>query len=587
MPQTNDDIAALFERMSKLLELTGANRFRVNAAAKAARSLKDYPSDLAEIAGDKKALTAIDGVGDGTADKVAEFVRTGAIAEHDELMEKVPAGLLEVLDLPGLGPKTVKLMWDEKGVTDIDGLKAIIADGSIAELPRMGKKSAEKIAAAIEFAEQNVGRTPVGPAMMLAESLVELMRGVPGVQRAAFAGSVRRGRDTIGDVDILVSTDDGEAAREAFLKAEGVTDVLAAGERKCSVRIKVRNRVMQADLRLVGDDHFGAALMYFTGSKEHNVALRERAIARGQTLNEYGLFPDDDPKAGPPQERGIRPVAARTEEEIYEALGLPWIAPELREDRGETKDDHELPALIELADVRAELHAHTTASDGVLSIEELAEHARVRGFHTIAVTDHSQAAAIANGLSPERLEAHIEAVREANERVEGIRVLAGSEVDILKDGDLDYDDELLAKLDIVVASPHTALDQRPEEATKRLLRAIEHPLVHIIGHPCGRIVGGRRGLEPDIPMLAQAAAQHGVALEINANPSRLDLRDQHVRIALDAGAYIAIDCDVHIPEGFDNLRYGVMTGRRGGLTAESCVNAWDADRLWAWLASKR
>ena len=342
---------------------------------------------------------------------------------------------------------------------------------------------------------------------------------------------------------------------------------------------------VQVDLRVIDDERWGASLAYFTGSKEHNVALRQRALDRGLTLNEYGLFPeDDDPK--PPHQRGVQPVAAKTEAELYAKLDLPYIPPELREDRGEI-GLKETPRLIEIADIKAELHAHTTASDGVMTIVELAREAQRRGFHTIAVTDHSPTAGLAGGLKPRRLLEHIEAVHAARDEVKGITILAGSEVDILANGKLDYADDLLAKLDIVVASPHIALTQSPEDATERLLAAISHPLVHILGHPTGRLILRRRGLEPDMPRLFKAAAEHDVAMEINAHWMRLDLRDVHVRSALDAGCNIAIDCDVHHPEDYDNLRFGVQTGRRGWLTPERCVNAWTAKKLHAWLKKKR
>lgn len=343
------------------------------------------------------------------------------------------------------------------------------------------------------------------------------------------------------------------------------------------------------DLKLVPPESWGAAMMYFTGSKEHNVALRERARKKGLTLNEYGLFPEDDPDRTlePPQKRGVAPVCeGDTEEGIYAALGVPIVPPELREEHVRVESGP--PAgLIEIGDIRAELHAHTTASDGRMSITQLAENARARGFHTIAVTDHSRSSAIAGGLTTERLLAHIEAVREADARVEGITILVGSEVDILADGTLDYPDEVLAKLDVVVASPHAALSQEPEVATERLIKAVRNRYVHILGHPTGRQVNRRPGLSPDMRTLYAAAAECGVALEINTHWMRLDLRDVHVRGAMETGCLLAIDSDVHEEADFDNLRYGVMTARRGGVTKERCINTWDAGRLRDWLKAKR
>jgi len=327
-------------------------------------------------------------------------------------------------------------------------------------------------------------------------------------------------------------------------------------------------------------------LMYFTGSKEHNVRLRERAIKMGMTLNEYGLFEDDGSDETPPQSRGIDPVASETEEATYAALDLPFIPPTMREDRGELSLTEPRP-VIQLADIKAELHSHTTASDGKMSIEESAQIAKDRGFHTLAITDHSQSSAVAGGLKPDRLREHIKEIRAANERIEGITLLAGSEVDILVDGSLDYDDDLLHELSVVVASPHAGLRAKPKQATKRLLKAIAHPMVHIIGHPTGRLIERREGLEPDMNELIAAAVEHNVALEINSHWMRLDLRDTHVRAAVEAGALISINCDDHHPSDYDNLIFGVQTAQRGWLTPEQCINTWDADRLLEWLRTKR
>jgi DNA polymerase (family 10) len=348
---------------------------------------------------------------------------------------------------------------------------------------------------------------------------------------------------------------------------------------------------VQVDLRVVPAESWGAALMYFTGSKEHNVKLRERALKKGWTLTAYGLYPFDketDEGKAPPHERGVKPIAGKTEEEVYAKFGLPWMPPEMREDRGELElKPGGLPPLVEIADIKAELHAHTTASDGSLSIEELVAEAKGRGFHTIAVTDHSQSSAIAGGLKPDRLREHIKAVKAVAKKSKGIRVFTGSEVDILADGRLDYDDELLAELDVVVASPHGQLSQEPEAATARLVKAVSHPLVHILGHPTGRMVMRRTGLSPDIGAVIAAAKKNNVALEINAHWHRLDLRDTHVRAAVDAGCLISINCDDHYAEDFDNLKYGVMTGKRGWLPRELCVNCWPAERLHEWIRGKR
>lgn len=592
----NTRLASIFDRMSAMLELTGADRFRVNAHAKAARVIGDHPSDLEPIAEDAKALIAIEGIGKGTAAKIAEFAESGAIAEHDELAAKVPSGVLDLLGIQGLGPKTVKLLWEEKGVQSIADLKKIIDDGSILTLPRMGEKTVENIKESIAFLESSGHRLHLGIAMPIAEAIVGRMKGVVGVTACTFAGSLRRGRDSIGDLDILISTTDPEAASAAFCEHPSVLKVLARGEHKCSVRLSLEglggrfggdaNAAVQADLRIVPKESWGAALMYFTGSKDHNVRLRERALSKGMTLNEYGLFPEDKADATPPQQRGVRSVAADTEEHIYQALGLPFLPPTVREDRGELELT-DTPTLIQVSDIRAELHSHTTASDGEMSIEESAAIAKARGFHTLAITDHSKSSAVANGLSPERLRAQIQQVRAADRATDGITLLAGSEVDILVDGALDYDDDLLAELDVVVASPHAGLKAKPAQATKRLLKAIAHPLVHILGHPTGRLIERRPGLEPAMDEIIAAAIEHDVALEINAHWMRLDLRDTHVRAAVDAGCKIAINCDVHQAGDYDNLRYGILTAQRGWLTPDLCVNTWPKKKLHDWLKSKR
>ena len=597
----NKDLASRLEEMAAMLELLGENRFRVNAHAKAARVVRDQTRDLSTL--DTEELKAIDGIGKGMAERVAELRDTGEIADHDELLDRVPGGLLDVLEVPGRGPKTVKLMWDDLGIIDIAGLKAAIEDGSLAKLPRMGAKTIENIKSSLAFAASAGKRVPMGVAMPIAERIVEHVRAVDGVTRCEYAGSLRRGKDTIGDLDVLCVAEDGEAVREAFCTMPGVVDVIARGDTKCSVRLKMEwdlgrwsgalseddlGPTIQADLRLVPAASWGAALMYFTGSKEHNVRLRERSLKMGYTLNEYGLFPEDTTTDEPPQKRGVEAVAGESESEVYGKLELAWIPAEAREDRGELEiAQDEAEYIVELADIKSELHAHTTASDGKMSIEELAEAAKERGFHTIAVTDHSRSSAIAGGLEVDRLMEHIEAVKAADRKAKGIRILCGSEVDILADGSLDYDDDVLAQLDVVVASPHAALKQEGEVATKRLIRAIENRYVHVLGHPTGRLIGRREGLQPDMSAVIAAAVEHGVALEINAHWMRLDLRDSHVLAAVQAGANIAIDCDVHHPDDYDNLRYGVLTARRGRVPRGLCVNAWPARKLLKWLKDRR
>ncbi len=593
----NADLHSRLDEMATLLELTGANRFRVNAFARAARAVESQPRDLSTL--EEKDLVSIDGIGKGIASFIREFADSGSVTELEALRKDVPAGLAGVLDIQGLGPKTVRLMWQDLGITDRASLKKAIDDGSILSLPRMGEKTVENIKTALTFASKSNERLALGIAAPIADALIDRMKAVKGVKQCAFAGSLRRGKDTIGDIDILVSTTNPEAAAEAFCEADNVKQVIARGETKCSVRLAVKSNsarwksdgklppTVGADLRIVPDDAFGAALLYFSGSKEHNIRLRERALKKGLTLNEYGLFPEDTSTTESPQSRGIKPVAAKTEEAIYTKLGLPYIPPEIREDAGELNLE-DTPALIDIADIKSDLHAHTTASDGKMSLHELIQCAIDRGFHTMAVTDHSKSSVQAGGLSVERLRAQRDEIEEARTHFgKKITILAGSEVDILADGSLDYDDEILAWLDIVVASPHAALSQDSKAATKRLLKAIEHPHVNIIGHPTGRLINRRKGLEPAMDEIIAAAVEHDTALEINAHWMRLDLRDTHVRAAAEAGCKIAIDCDDHAPADFDNIRYGIATARRGWLMPELCVNTWTPKKLHNWLKKKR
>ncbi|MCH9652161.1 MAG: DNA polymerase/3'-5' exonuclease PolX [Deltaproteobacteria bacterium] len=584
---TNSQLVEIFQQTAAALELLGSNPFKINANTRVARLLKEMTTDVGELVTEDPStalgrLTAISGIGKGTAERIFEFVDTGQVTEHRELMERIPKGLFELLDIPGLGPKAVKLLWQELEITNLEGLKAKLDSPELAALPRMGAKTIQNLKKAIEFAEKTQDRIPLGVARPIALEMLAHLEALDSVQKVVYAGSLRRGRETIGDLDFLVACGDPEAVREHFTTLPSVTQILARGETKSSVRLEVRGVALQADLRIVDLEAFGAALMYFTGSKEHNVRLREIAIKKGLRLNEYGLFEGKEER---PQDRGAKPLAAKTEAEIYQVLGLPLIEPEMREDRGELENRPD--ELIEVSHIRAELHSHTVASDGKLTIDELAQCAIDRGFHTLAITDHSQSSVIANGLKPDRLLRHIDAIHEANDRISEITLLAGAEVDILTDGRLDYEDDILARLDVVVASPHASLRQTPEVATERLLKAIAHPLVHIIGHPTGRIINRREGLSPNMDALFAAAVEHDTALELNANWHRLDLRDSHLRAALAQGVKIAIDTDAHDGPHLDFLIYGVLTARRAGLPPQACINTWSAEKLHGWLKSKR
>ncbi len=586
MPNANKQLAALFEQMAAVLEILSGDRFRINAFQRAARVIDDLPDDLASIGPDVKEIAKIEGIGKGTAQRIAQFLDTGKIKEHADLLAKLPKGLPALLDISGLGPKTIALLWKQAGIESLDDLKAKLRTDELAQLPGLGTKKLENLRKSIKFAQTSGQRVRLGQALPLALWLVDQLRQIQGVKHAAYAGSLRRGKETIGDIDLIVAMQPNpkhpdkaaQAVSDAFVKLEPVTDVLVKGPTKTSVRIAGDKHAIQVDLRVVTPDSFGAALLYFTGSKEHNVALRQLAIDQGARLNEYSLQKND------------RPIASRTEQDVYKKLGLTYIPPTLREDRGEITlaQKDQLPTLIELPDIKAELHAHTDASDGRWSIRDLALTAAERGFHTIAVTDHSRSQAIANGLSNNRLEQHVQAIRSvADELKQTITVLAGSEVDILADGSLDYPNALLKELDLVVASPHSGLSQEPAKATKRLVKAIHNPYVTIVGHPTGRLINRRQGMSPDMKQVIAAAAERGIALEINANNWRLDLNDVNARAAIDAGVMLAIDTDAHGPGDFDQLIYGILTAQRAGATKDNVVNAMPRTALVKWLKATR
>ncbi|MBC8310187.1 MAG: DNA polymerase/3'-5' exonuclease PolX [Planctomycetes bacterium] len=557
---TNTDLAKMFHTMATILEIKGENAFKISANTKVARALEDMVEDVGEL----DDITSISGIGKSSAKKIQQYTKTGKMYDYDELVKSIPSGLLDIMNVQGIGAKTVRRLWKEIDVVDIQTLKEAITDGRLESLPRMGAKTIQNISESIEFLASNADRTRIGIALPIASRLINHLKTIKGVTKITFAGSLRRGMETIGDIDILASTSDESLLAKQFCEMQDVEKILAQGKTKCSVRL---NAGMQVDLRIVDKDKFGAALLYFTGSKEHNITLRERAISQKKKLNEYGLSPSN---------------ISCTEEAIYADLELPWIPPEIREDHGEfsVSKSH---SLITISDICSDLHCHTTASDGHMSIEELGKMGMQLGYHTIAVTDHSQAQGQANGLKPDRLRRQIDSIHEINESMQGITILAGSEVDILPDGTLDFDDELLEMLDIVVASPHAALQQKTAEATKRLLAAIEHPLVHIIGHPTGRIINKRKGLELDIPSIVAAAAEHQTALELNSNSHRLDLRDTHVRATCDGNAFLAINTDSHHPEDFDQLQFGILTARRGWATPRDCINCMKHDELQTWL----
>ena len=587
----NHELADLFAQMAAIMEIKGENAFKAIAFSKVGRILKDMTFDVREAV-EKGTLEEINGIGKSSHKVIEDYVRTGRSVDHDELAASVPSGLLPLMDISGLGPKTISLFWKQRGITSLEELVKALADGSLEGLKGIGEKKLESIRQGIAFRAQSAGRLGIGEALPIAAALVARLREMKEVKQAEIAGSLRRGRETIGDVDLLCSLKNdaaGEAVSAAFVKFPEVERILGQGITKASV-ITVGG--LQVDLRIVPPENFGAALLYFTGSKDHNVKLRGRAQDMGLTLNEWGLYKlseYDKTQKKTGEAPAIHAVAAKTETEVYRKLDLEFIEPELREDRGEidAASHQKLPKLIARADLRGDLHCHTNASDGIATIEQMAEAAMALGYEFLAITDHSKSQTIANGLSAERLLKHIQAIHKVGEKMKGIKLLAGCEVDILADGSLDYEDAILAELDIVVASPHVALKQDATVATDRILRAIDSPYVSIIGHPTGRLLNRREGLPLDFARIYKAAAATGTALEINAGYPRLDLNDIHARGAIDAGCLLSIDTDAHSVEGLNEIDLGLTVARRAWVTAKQVINCMSYQELLGFIGRKR
>ncbi len=563
----NKAIATLFYEAADLMEVRGDDSFRIRSYRRAAEALESLQGQVADIYQDEKALLAIPGIGKSMAANIREIFRDGKLQAREELLQKYRPSMLELLKIQGLGPKTIALIWDAFQVCDIDGVAKLAQEGKLRELPRLSEKSEQKILKSIESYRQITGRFLIDKADEVAAKMVRLLKGMPGVEKVTPAGSLRRGKETVGDVDLLVTGKccSNEAQRnkviEEILKFPGILDVLAKGENKVSFKLRGG---MQVDVRLLLPESFGAALQYFTGSKSHNVSLRQRALRLGYTLNEYGLIRIEDNKR----------VAGKTEEEIYKKLGVAFIPPELRENNGEVEaaEKDELPELITQADLQGDVHMHTVETDGKCTIEEMAEAAREHGYKYMAITDHSKNLAFANGLDDKRAEEHIKKIRKANQQMEGITIFAGIEVDILAEGELDLSDSVLEQMDLVIASVHSNFQQDQAQMTDRLLRAVSNPNVSIMGHPTGRLLLRREGYNFDCEKVFSAAAQAGIALEHNAYPDRLDLRDQHLRLAKSKGAKFVINTDSHHTSHMEKIRYGVLQLRRAWLTKQDVLN---------------
>jgi DNA polymerase (family 10) len=573
-PMTNQQLAQTFQTIADLLEIKGENIYKILAYRKAADSLSNLGQDINEIWKEGK-LTEVDGVGKAIAEKIDELLSTGQLGFLEKLEGEVPSSLAELLQVPDLGPKKVALFWRELGITNLTELDNAARSGKLRSLPGMGEKSEAKIIAGIEALGRRSKRVALGRAWPFAQELMTYLRKVSGVEAVELGGSLRRMRSTIGDIDILAAAEDSKGVMDAFTTRKDVGRVLGKGETKASVEF---THGLQAQLWVHPPEHWGTALVYATGSKDHNVRLREYALKKGYSLSEHSLKREDGSE-----------VFCPDEECVYKTLGLPWIAPELREDRGEVQAavSGKLPKLIELKDILSELHSHSTWSDGKLSIREMAEVAQKHGYKILAITDHTFSLGVTQGMK-------LEDVREQRKEIDAlmkemgdrIYILQGAEVEIKSDGSLDYPDDILAELDIVIASLHSGLRQPREKITDRLIKAMRNPHVDIIGHPTGRLFPDRDPSDLDMDAVLAIAADTGVALEINAHPARLDLDDVHARRAIELGIKLSINTDAHSDSDMDLMHFGVSTARRAWVEAENVINTWNVQNLLKWLKSR-
>ena len=570
----NKAIANILYETADLLEIDGQDSFRIRSYRNAAQAIENHSQPIKELIADPKQVLAIPGIGKGMLQNLQELFKDGKLSIQTQLLEKYHPSMLQLLKIQGLGPKTIALIWSAYKCCDVEGVEKLAREGKIRVLPRMGEKHEAKLLKAIEDYRRIGGRFLIDAAEAEAAKLTTYLDQYPGIDKITSAGSLRRGRETVGDLDILVTgsactSEEGRQKAISYVaKYPPLMDVIASGDNKISFHLRSG---MQVDVRLLPPESFGAAMQYFTGSKAHNVALRQRALKMGYTLNEYSLATLD----------GGSPVAGKTEEEIYAKLNLDYIPPEMRENLGEIDlaKDHSLPALITQAHLRGDVHMHTVETDGRNTIEEMAGAAKARGYQYLAITDHSKNLAFANGLDDTRAVAHIAKIRAAGKQIEGITIFAGIEVDILADGDLDLPDDVLAQMDIVIASVHSVFNQEPGKMTDRLLKAVENPNTSIIGHPTGRIQLRREGYAFDMHAVLAAAAKHKVAMELNSYPDRLDLNDVHLRQAKQHGVKIVINTDSHHTSHMEKIRYGILQARRAWLTQADVLNTLPAEQF--------
>ncbi len=574
----NVEIAAVLEEVATLLEIKGANPFRIRAYQNAARTVEEHSTPLRKMVEDGAALTGLSGIGKEIAAHITELVRDGRLTVFDELTAEIPRSLIELTRLPGVGAKKARKLWETLGIETIEALHTAAQAGQVAELDGFGEKSQQKILTGIEAYRRRQGRFKIADADQHVEPLVGYLRQHEAVQRLEVAGSYRRRRETVGDIDLLAITDEPGPVMDRFTAYPEVRKVELAGDTKGTV---VLRSGLQVDLRLLPPQSYGAALQYFTGSKEHNVRLRKRAVAKGLRVSEYGVFRVTDAEADSDDPLAGTMVAGRDEAEVYAALELPWIAPELREDRGEiaAAERNALPELITLDDLRGDLQMHSTWSDGKNSIEEMLDACLARGYDYFAITDHSKALAMTGGLDAEKLAAQWEEIDEIASRRPEIRILKGMEVDILRDGRLDLEDELLERLDVVLVSVHSLLDLPPTQQTERILTAVRHPAVNILAHPTGRQINRRDPMQFDLEAVLQCASEHDVIVELNAHPDRLDLKDSHLIRAKELALKVVISTDAHRIGDLDLMRYGVDQARRAWLSTHDVVNTFPLKRL--------
>jgi DNA polymerase (family 10) len=572
---SNLDIAKLFHEIADLLEIKDENIFKIRAYRRAAMNLESLTEEIEAVAA-RGGLAEIAGIGKDLATKIQQAIETGHIEYLEELRTAIPRGVVELMAIPGVGPKTTKLLFQQLQVDSVEKLETLALQGQLLGLPGIKQKTVDNILKGIQVVKTGRERMPLGRALPLAHELVRILEKLPGVQQISLAGSLRRMRETVKDLDLLVTSTKPATVMAVFTSLPQVAEVLLQGETKATIR---HREGIQVDLRVVEPDSFGAALQYFTGSKAHNIRVRELAVRKGLKVSEYGVFNEAT---------GTR-IAGTTEEDVYNAIGLPYIPPELREDTGEVEAalDGRLPELLTLADLRGDLHAHTNWTDGHHPLETLIEAAQRKGYEYIIVSDHSRAATVAGGLSEEKLLEQIRQVRALSKKYTKIRILAGSECDILADGSLDFSDRVLAQLDIVVCAIHSRFKQDRAGMTARIVKALSNPYVHIFAHPTGRLIGERDPYDVDMEAVFAAAKQYGKALEINAQPSRLDLNDHHARRAKELGIKLAISTDTHVLDQLDNMSLGVATARRAWLEKSDIINTWPVDTLLTWAHKPR